>query len=611
MLIICRYNLRFINNLTEKLIMVKPVTPSVLRSQVKKIVRAIQYHPQVSFNEYHPISKPSLIKETAVIIGDLHACVPSLVQRLIEENIVQLSNNNYDKLTEINSSTYIEQMDQVYKDWKYFESRSQGITFSLTQKKFYSFSARQKKSLYEEIKAIVEKERVELRQICEQIKVIDTDKLVKLLGDELCDRNVCDYDMLYLIFTLIKKGVKLQSTLSNHALEFLIAALKKNWALDSPMFMLQGSYRSFTALKLLLVHGIITQVELQPLIKVWQDSVRVVFCSIHDAGVTTYSHAPVGKETYQAFAQLFNIPFKDETPELLNETLMRINASFKLSLLTSPTHPNYFIKVIDKEYEKYMHGEGKGYPHDAPYLRSTWNRNLADIVRPTFQGQGYVWDHVCGHEMFETVNSPQTKSLDNLWGKPVNASVNYLFTEILPRVPGENTEIHSLCYSSLGDNFIGYSGSSCIGQRMASEDFVPLPMRIFKGVVMVPPNASHEIIKKLIYADTRSRPFSVSLQMNAMNSADKPEINYMTTNEVFPGSPGLLQNIGQKKRSLLGGAANDSHINVAQTNKKTKLSKGIPTTLFFGQGKENQSNNKELITTASNSSISDTIMCSI
>ncbi len=420
-------------------------------------------------------SKKSSAEEpnALVAIGDLHGNWLALIQYLLLEKIIDLTPEDFQELAEISNNTYIQQLKNTKTQYNHCDLNIQELSDTINTtlqeiKRLESlFSAEDKAALQakkndlmfqEEELAVAKKyerkvglqfhiltdkvnaDGLQFKEILARVKILDTKKIVLLLGDELFDRGRCDWNTKMLITHLRKNRMILRSLLSNHAVEALYNYLTKNWDIDTPPRLMRDDlpqfYDSAINEKVLLDLKLVSQEIIERLTKNWVDTLNLITYSRTESGITIYTHAPVGLETIKALAKKYNINYSDNTIEELCETIDEINYKFHVSLEKNPADPESFVYQFDKEIEvhgKLLEEEGFSYLDICsddlpilPLLNTLWNRNHDYLVRPVrHRVGGYSLNFSYGHETPQETPAENLLELDNTWGKMYNLCTAY------------------------------------------------------------------------------------------------------------------------------------------------------------------------------------------
>lgn len=256
-------------------------------------------------------------------IGDLHGNALKLIYFLIKENVINISEKQYYELVKIYRTSLLELNAEHL-------SRFNQILNAAT------------------------------------LNEVNT---VRLIGDELADRGENDYFTLKVLEKLGENDVHIEILLSNHGYEFLKNSAAEN-LLDPELNLLGGQARSLSRLSYLLDSDIIKPEDISNIIeKYYKLNLKAISYTIDKSStrpsITIYTHAPVGLETIEATANLFNVPYNSKTPMDLGKTIDKINHAF-----TELLKKNQLKEHMTAEFDL---GEGD-VSIEYPLLRLTWNR---------------------------------------------------------------------------------------------------------------------------------------------------------------------------------------------------------------------------------------------
>lgn len=400
----------------------------------------------------------------------------------------------------------------------------------------------QKAKLYHQLVFQIKKEILDFRMLLKKMELLDLQKLILLIGDELSDRGNGDWKMLLLLSELKKRGVDIRSLLSNHGFEFLVSHYLNYWEEDSPFFLLgsdedptcpQG--RSLVNLRTLIAADLFSEEELHALSESWIDSLNLVTSSYSEEenSVTLYTHAPAGLETIKNLAEKYNMPYCDTTARDLHNTIMAVNQRFKESLKNNPLesiqllaekydidfqdetmgHLLMTINRLEENINKFSEEDkammanirksflyqlleeykgafnARGQMDIAPCRKKTpllalmWNRDRSGLESQEEHPNGFKCYFVNGHDTPKNNEITQNRfEIDGLWAKPtlpVNALYQYDPCQVkLKRLKDENNQ-----------TIISYHCSSEKGKILNDNNtqsaIKKLPKHYFSGVICV------------------------------------------------------------------------------------------------------------------------------
>jgi predicted MPP superfamily phosphohydrolase len=158
---------------------------------------------------------------------------------------------------------------------------------------------------------------------------INNPSVIRWIGDTLADRGNNDYFVLKLLEKL-KKTANVEILISNHDGKFIDAYRKGSTIAEG---LGKDDAKSLFNLGILLENGLVKQREVNQLVEeVYKPSLRAISYTIDNStqppSITLFTHAPVGFETFEEMAKLYQIPYKDDTVEDLANTIDLINEAF-------------------------------------------------------------------------------------------------------------------------------------------------------------------------------------------------------------------------------------------------------------------------------------------
>ncbi len=231
-----------------------------------------------------PITHP--FKVTQVTIGDLHANIIKLIYFLIRNGIISMDDAVYSRLVDLykaNQSTWSESY---------------------------------------------------LQELCTSLKsfvVINKHVLVRIIGDDVCDRGMLDLSLLWFLEEFVEQQGLVQIHVSNHGFEFITyyelnIHNRFDELKDTDVFSLYGRYqnvfsKSLSHLDFILKQGWIDWDTLQRLYEsIYRPLLRVMTYSICPNTLEThlFSHAECGLETISCIGEHFGLA---DSP---NPTIARI-----------------------------------------------------------------------------------------------------------------------------------------------------------------------------------------------------------------------------------------------------------------------------------------------
>ncbi|WP_133127087.1 Dot/Icm T4SS effector Wip [Legionella nagasakiensis] len=310
----------------------------------------------------------SAAEHTHVSVGDLHGNALKLIYTLIEEGFLKVTPEQYKDLHDI-----------------YYTRTS-----SLTADDLETF------------RAIIDS------------AVINTDRSLTLIGDELADRGNNDYFTLLVLKKLHDANLDVDIMVSNHSAEFIRDYEHRRFTGIHQLFGNQG--QSLTNMQRLIARGLVDEGEVRQIVDdCYKPMVKAIGYTVSPEGeITLFSHAPIGLETIEALANKFSIPYHEDSPTALITTINAINERI-YTLFTEKT----LASLIDQE----GHSDPKDpVPPTKPLMRLVWNRAIGDELRTEPRGGfkvSFVHGHIGDGEILQhgTTPLPSHRNLDGWFGK--------------------------------------------------------------------------------------------------------------------------------------------------------------------------------------------------
>jgi hypothetical protein len=347
-------------------------------------------------------SKPAQAPQESdvIVVGDLHGNALKLIYTLITEGVIDLSLEHYDTFSVL---------------YQYYDQHEQK---RFSPQNYQTF--------------------VDIIQL---IKVINFPRVL-FLGDELCDRQVSDLLTLLIFEQLDKQKLNFEVMLSNHGLGFLsaylndfefdvlsssnrliksrrcvmrhthtIADLSRNSqqrSLNHLAAMLHESERVDTKQNTMsdLRERIIEIVKhaYLPRLRILAASIEPLEMSMpmQSPTVNLYSHAVINLDVVAQLAKFFNVPYQDQAPQHLLETINKINATFA-------KQPEVYLTGLFSD--ELLDDESIN-----PLVSVTHDRQVNQHGMLTPESGEYHLYHVHGHEL-KVQNHLYELSLDNMLGR--------------------------------------------------------------------------------------------------------------------------------------------------------------------------------------------------
>ena len=260
--------------------------------------------------------------------------------------------------------------------------------------------------------------------ILQHLTIINHNVLVRLIGDELSDRGQNDYFILKILEKLSREGVAFEILFSNHGANFNLALA--SYEQNSHQLLTTTIQPNFT-LSLIRLNDCLQAnlMEIDPINAIYKQfylpHIKLISSSIdlQQNSLTIYSHAGIGLLQIQWAAQLFGIPFKDETPHALAEVIESINYEFSTIIARHELGLYFTVESINRVLN------GTAGPNDVIAFIA-WNRDYRSLLQPKIH-QGYHLQFVHGHDIQNT-NAPHIINLDNTLGKTMDEPLGVLET---------------------------------------------------------------------------------------------------------------------------------------------------------------------------------------
>lgn len=241
----------------------------------------------------------------------------------------------------------------------------------------------------------------------------NTDATVRLIGDELCDRGANDYFILKLFQKLHQHKVPVETVLSNHGTEFLLAHETKNKFF--PTIMEPHHTTSMTNLQILIARKLVSHEEVTTMVnEAYKPHCKLLSYSLSKdkKSITLYSHAPVDVSIVRALASKLKVPFSDKSPLNLGKTIHAINKEFAKHLANKTVNTLLSASVLFNGYDVERID-----PLKYPIEFIIWNRDLTMLNRSAFH-KGYSITYAHGHDNQLSENT-NVFVLDNTLGKTI------------------------------------------------------------------------------------------------------------------------------------------------------------------------------------------------
>lgn len=283
-----------------------------------------------------------------------------------------------------------------------------GVITNMTDEQYETFVGIYMKN----IDALTAADLEEFNLILDSLK-FNTTATVRLIGDELCDRGANDYFILKLFQKLHQHKVPIETMLSNHGTEFLLAHETKNKFF--PTIMEPRHTTSMTNLQILIARKLVTYEEITSIVnEAYKPYNKLLSYTLSrdKKSISLYSHAPVDVGIVKTLAAKLNVPFSDKTPVSLGKTIHGINKAFAKHLADKTVHTLLSASVLFNGYDVESID-----PEKYPVEFIIWNRDLGILNRSSIHN-GYAISYIHGHDNQISANT-NVFVLDNFLGKSI------------------------------------------------------------------------------------------------------------------------------------------------------------------------------------------------
>lgn len=200
--------------------------------------------------------------------------------------------------------------------------------------------------------------------------------LLRLIGDELCDRGNNDLWTILLLQHLQEKGLSLEFILSNHSFDYLLGIEEKRFypqTLNSIQGISFSNLGELIELKSADANEIINWT-----ISHYIPSLKLISYTQKDNNLSIYTHAPSGLGEIRELAEYFDVNYNDSSLERIKKTIDGINTAFVCSINENGIRSFY----------------------ETPIMDFFWNRNYRYLNRPK-KYLGYNLEFIHGHDSGE------------------------------------------------------------------------------------------------------------------------------------------------------------------------------------------------------------------
>ncbi len=245
----------------------------------------------------------------------------------------------------------------------------------------------------------------------------NTTGMIRLLGDEMCDRGSNDYFTLKLLSKLSSAKVPFEIILSNHSAEFIEAYETKLKFFPS---ILENHFaNSMINMQILIARKLVAREDIRTMIReAYKPSLKAISYSLSEdnASIMIYSHASIDLRTIRALAKKLSLPFHHSSILALAKSIDAINAAYQTHVNQNTVHTLYDKEIIESAYNV------TPFPTDMyPFEYTMWNRDLRFLHQPeTHKGYQLFFTH--GHDS-EISENKNVFNLDNQLGKTANSGL--------------------------------------------------------------------------------------------------------------------------------------------------------------------------------------------
>jgi hypothetical protein len=307
-------------------------------------------------------------------LGDLHGNALKLIYFLIRENLIEMTKEDYERISSI-----------YYKDVQAIEMED-----------------------LQDFQSIIN--RLAFRKL-------NADSMIRLLGDEFCDRGENDYYTLKILEKMHLQSVPFEILFSNHGYE-LISVFEKGLMTNISYLETVDCGGSLTHLRNLIQRGLVSYQEVERLIRdVYFQHLKLIALTHMEDGthMTLYSHAPISLKTLDMLAvhRIFAMSYTTIQAIGFDNVVDRINKIFQEILIKGQ---------ITKEFEHEVHNQFQKdkIPLSMPVGRCIWSRGFHSNDQPIKQLNQVAFSYVHGHDgngHTEEDFRGFVINLDNLFGK--------------------------------------------------------------------------------------------------------------------------------------------------------------------------------------------------
>ena len=303
---------------------------------------------------------------TQTTLGDLHSNALKLIFFLLHQSICTMTENNYDKLF------------LLYENAQLTKNSRHDFDILIDQK----------------------------------LKVINTNMLIRFIGNVFSDRGKNDYYALKNIHTLTENGVPIEILFSKQDANFILYYDSLKEAPQPRRLRISEDLtRSLVNLKKAIQSDVVTFNEVDAMVqRAYYPNIKLISASIDHPNnqMTLYSHAPIGLTQIQWAADYFQIPYNDDNILRLAEVIDNINQKFSKIIQAhalATLYTNNSFKRVD---------QNNATPDDI-IMFIACNHHQTELHQPALHN-GYHLMFVHGADMKKSKN-PNVMNLNNYFGK--------------------------------------------------------------------------------------------------------------------------------------------------------------------------------------------------
>lgn len=359
-----------------------------------------------------------------ISLGDLHSNPIKFIYFLIHRGICSLSKEHYKTLIDIYKNFNLENSDEkIKKDLECFN-----------------------------------------HILTNELRIINSHNLIRLIGDELADRGVNDYFILKILEKLHHHNVTYEILVSNHGAEFIGAYEKFEEKRKQLLrtILKEDQAQSLSQLNQMIQKNIVHANEVFSIIEnCYKPKLKLLSYTLDETtgGITLYSHAEIiNLKPISLLASKFNVPYNDSTSQHLAQTIEKINAQF--SKYVSRNEVSTLIKKTEIQKlcslsQQKCHSEIGSPTIDNIFEYILWNRSYKTFEPETkHRRSGYSIHFVHGHDS-PKVENKNIFNLNSDIGKSLLLNhglyIDLISNEVqLSSAKKEKVELNDLIFSAPG-----------------------------------------------------------------------------------------------------------------------------------------------------------------